>query len=94
MTSDHPDDGKIQRYRARKVTIKTSPKLEIMADGIMLGRGKAKIKVLEGALRVLAPEAGAGAEKPPEAAGADLPAPVAPAVNNKEPDKISFSKTA
>ena len=79
------DDGKIQRYRARKLKIKASPKLEVMADGVMLGKGKVKIKVLPGALRVIAPEVGSGAEKPPEEAGTDLPAPVAPVVDNREP---------
>src|ERR1041384_3061323 len=71
------DDGKIQRYRAHKVKIKTSPKLDVAAEGILLGKGKAKIKVLPRALRVIAPEVGGGAEKPQPAAGmAELPAPV------------------
>src|SRR6266487_2432534 len=39
-------DGKIQRYRARKVKIKTEPKLDVAAEGVFLGQGKAKIKVL------------------------------------------------
>jgi diacylglycerol kinase (ATP) len=59
-------DGSIQRYQARKIKIKTSPKLDIAAEGIILGKGTARIKVLPGALRVLAPEPGAGAEKTPE----------------------------
>ena len=46
--------------------IKTSPKLEVLADGILLGKGTVRIKVLPGALRVIAPEVGAGAEKPPQ----------------------------
>lgn len=57
-------DGKIQRYRARKIKVKTSPELDIAAEGILLGKGKAKIKLLPGALQVIAPEPGAGAEKP------------------------------
>ena len=48
--------------------------------GILLGKGTVRIKVLPGALRVIAPEVGRGAEKPPQATGADLPAPVAPVV--------------
>jgi diacylglycerol kinase (ATP) len=58
------EDGKIQRYRARKIKIKTDPKLDIAAEGILLGKGKAKIKLLPRALRVIAPEPGAGMEKP------------------------------
>ncbi len=61
------EDGKIQRCQAGKVTIKESPRLKVMADGVMLGKGKVKIKVLPGALRVLAPPAGAGVEKPSQA---------------------------
>lgn len=82
-SKDPVDDGKIQRYRARKIEMKASPKLEVMADGVMLGKGKVKIKVLPGALRVIAPETGAGVEKPQQEAGADLPAPVSPVTENK-----------
>ncbi len=86
LNEGNAENGKIQRYRVRKVKIKTKPQLDVMADGVMLGKGKVKVKVLPGALRVIAPEVGAGVEKPPEEAGADLPTPVAPAdVNNKEP---------
>ena len=60
-----PDAG-IQRYRARKLKVKTSPKLDIAAEGIIIGKGTAWIKVLPGALRVIAPEPGQGAEKPQE----------------------------
>ena len=69
-------DGKIQRYRAGKIKIRTEPKLEIAAEGILLGKGKAKIKVLPRALRVIAPEPGAGAEKPQTETQEDVPAPV------------------
>jgi YegS/Rv2252/BmrU family lipid kinase len=69
-------DGKVQRYRARKVKIKTEPKQDIAAEGILLGQGKAKIKVLPGALRVIAPPVGTGAEKPQAETAEDLPTPV------------------
>lgn len=84
MNDAHTEDGKIQRYRAGKIKIKSSPKLEVLADGLMLGKGKVTIKVQPGALRVLAPEVGTGVEKPPEEAGVELPAPVAPVVDNKD----------
>jgi diacylglycerol kinase (ATP) len=71
-------DGRIQRYRARKIKIKTSPKLDVAAEGIILGKGTAQIKVLPGALRVLAPEPGSGAEKPLKKAAKKLPQPVSP----------------
>lgn len=84
-----PEDGKIQRYRAKKVHFKSSPKQEVMADGVMLGKGKVRIKTLPGALRVFAPPPGSGVEKPAEETAAeDLPAPLAPAVTK---DKVEAS---
>jgi diacylglycerol kinase (ATP) len=77
-------DGKIQRYRARKIKIKTEPKLAIAAEGIMLGEGKARIKVLPQALRVIAPEPGTGAEKPLAETQQELPEPVSISVGSQE----------
>ena len=76
-------DGKVQRYRARKIKIKTEPPLAIAAEGILLGEGKAKIKVLPRALNVIAPEPGTGAEKPKEETQQDVPAPVSESVEEK-----------
>jgi diacylglycerol kinase (ATP) len=75
------EDGKIQRYRARKIKIKSSPKLKVMADGVMMGKGTVKIKPHKGVLRVIAPKVGAGIEKPKTLEVKNLPAPVAPAVD-------------
>ncbi|MEP7136290.1 MAG: diacylglycerol kinase family protein [Chloroflexota bacterium] len=66
-------DGSIQRYQARKIKIKTDPKLDVAAEGIILGKGTARIKILPGALRVLAPEPGQGTEKPLEETIKKLP---------------------
>lgn len=74
-------DGKIQRYRARKIKIKTEPKQDIAAEGILLGKGRAKIKVLPRALKVIAPEPGAGAEKPQTETSQELPTPVSVSAN-------------
>lgn len=72
-------DGRIQRYRARKIKVKTSPKLEISAEGTTVGWGTARIKLLPGAMRVIAPPLGTGPEKLPGKTDADeLPAPVSP----------------
>jgi diacylglycerol kinase (ATP) len=92
MNESSTQDGKIQRYRARRITIKSSPKQEVMADGVMLGKGKIKIKVLPGALRVIAPPVGTGLEKPSPAA--DLPAPVAPVVTEADSRKNGSSQLA
>ena len=71
-------DGRIQRYRAKKIKVKTTPKLDIAAEGIILGKGTAWIKVLPGALRIIAPEIGKGAEKTPKETTEILPEPVSP----------------
>ena len=72
-------DGTIQRYRARKIKVKSSPKLDVAAEGIILGKGTARIKILPGVLRMLAPEPGPGTEKSlEEVAAKELPEPVSP----------------
>jgi diacylglycerol kinase (ATP) len=49
------DESKLQRYRARKVIIKSSPKMEVGADGIKLGKGIATINIDSSPLHVYAP---------------------------------------
>ena len=71
-------DGRIQRYRAKKIKVKTSPKLDISSEGIIVGKGTAWIKLLPGAMRVIAPPVGAGAEKPQEKEVIKMPVPVSP----------------
>lgn len=46
----------LERYQVRKIKITTRPKQEIMADGVMLGKGKATIKVRKNALKIITPE--------------------------------------
>jgi len=53
MDGGYSGDGKVQHYRARKIKVKSSPKLDIMADGIDLGKGTVTIKVRPAALRVI-----------------------------------------
>lgn len=69
----------IQRYRVHTLKVKSLPKLQVMADGEMLGKGTVRIKALPGALRIFAPKQGAGlaAALPAEKAEAVLPAPLA-----------------
>ena len=71
-------DGRIQRYRARKIKVKTSPKLDVAAEGTLLGKGACRIKVLHDALWVIAPEPGAGAEKSQAEAAKEVAVPVSP----------------
>lgn len=67
LNESAPEYEKVQRYRAKRIKIRTSPKLDIAAEGLMMGRGKAWIKVLPGAIRVIAPEPGAGTKEPLDA---------------------------
>jgi len=53
MDGGYSGEGKVQRYQARKLKIKTSPKLDVMADKVALGKGTVTIKVRPGALRVI-----------------------------------------
>jgi diacylglycerol kinase (ATP) len=71
------DDSQVMRFRAKKASIKARPKQRIMADGVMLGKGKVKIRLLPGALRVIVPEQVPPAMEKPESES--LPAPVSPA---------------
>ena len=69
---------KVQRYRACRIEIKTNPKMDVMADGVMLGKGKVEIKSKPGAVWMITPE---DHEAPPalvKSAAEELPAPVAP----------------
>ena len=69
----------MQRYRARKVEVRASPKLDVMADGVVLGKGTVEIKNRRGALWVIAPETAPALPAAEQGPGAELPAPVSPA---------------
>jgi diacylglycerol kinase (ATP) len=68
---------KVQRYRASKVEIKTNPKMDVMADGVMLGSGKVDIKSKPGAVWIITPEDHAAPPALVKGPAEELPAPVA-----------------
>ena len=78
MNEGEDKDQNIQRYRVHKLKVKASPKLLVMADGEMLGKGTVRVKMLPGALRVIAPQQGAGlaVDLPARQAQDILPAPL------------------
>lgn len=78
MDGGYSGDGKVQHYQARKLKVKTSPKLDVMADGVELGKGTVTIKVLPGTLRVITTGKVAGLESPKDDAAENLPKPVFP----------------
>jgi YegS/Rv2252/BmrU family lipid kinase len=56
MDGGYSGEVKIQHYQASKVKVKTSPKLEVMADGVALGKGTVIIKVRKNSVCVIAPQ--------------------------------------
>lgn len=84
MNGGYSGDGKVQHYQARKVKIKASPKLDIMADGIILGKGTVTIKVRKGALRIITTKKKSGLENTQKDLVEKQPEPASPTleINN------------
>lgn len=74
MDGGYSGNGKVQHYQARKIKVKASPKLNVMADGVALGKGTVTIKVRPGALRVITAGKAPGAESLQKAEANTLPA--------------------
>lgn len=87
MDGGYSGDGKVQHYQVRKLKVKTSPKLDVMADGVELGKGTVRIKVRSGALRVIVPESSPTLESPQEDATEKLPEPVSSAEGKNNPEE-------
>lgn len=69
---------KVQRYRASKIEIRTNPKMDVMADGVMLGKGKVEIKSKPGSVWMITPEDHIAPPALVKSAAEELPAPVSP----------------
>jgi diacylglycerol kinase (ATP) len=69
---------KVQRFRARKIEIKTDPKMDVMADGVMLGKGKVEIRSKPGAVWMITPQDHVAPPALIKEVAEELPAPVAP----------------
>lgn len=54
LDGTYAEDGKIQHYQARKVKVKTSPQLQVLADGVVLGKGPVVIQMRKAVLRIIA----------------------------------------
>jgi len=85
MNEGYSDNEKIQRYRARKLEVKASPKMEVMADGVMLGKGKVEIKNRPGALWVITPDDTTAPAALVKDTSEELPAPVSPVAEKNPP---------
>ena len=75
MDGGYSGDGKVQHYQASKVKVKSSPKLEVMADGVALGEGTVTIKVRKAALRVITTEQSPGLGIPQKGDATTAPVP-------------------
>ena len=87
MDGGYSGDGNVQHYQARKLKVKTSPKLDVMADGVELGRGTVTIKVRPGALRVITAEKSPGLANPQKGEAEILPEPLSPTVKENHQEK-------
>jgi hypothetical protein len=85
MDGGYSGDRKVQNYQARKIKVKSSPKLNVMADGVELGKGTVKIKVRKNALRIITAQKTPGVGTPPKDAVETQPAPVSLTVGKNHP---------
>jgi len=74
MGGGYSGNGKVLRYQARKLKVRSLPRLKIMADGIGQGKGTVTIKMRSGALRVIADKKSLWLESPPKDEGVPIPA--------------------
>jgi YegS/Rv2252/BmrU family lipid kinase len=89
MDGGYSGDGKVKHYQARKLKVKSSPKLDVMADGVTLGKGTVTIKVRPGALRVITIGNGSGLENPQKDTSETSPEPVSTTVGENHLEKES-----
>lgn len=91
MDGGYSGDGKVQRYQARKLKIKSSPRLKVMADGIELGKGPITIKMRPGALRVIIAKKSPGLAVLQKDGAKMMPVPVPIAIENNHHEKFRNS---
>ena len=76
MDGGYSGDRKVQRYQARKLKIKASPKMNVMADGVSLGKGTVTIKARPAALHIITNKKSLGLGIPMKNAVKIQPVPV------------------
>lgn len=64
-------DARIQRFRAKTITIRTNPAMPVMADGVLLGEGSVTVTLQPHRLKVMAGPVGVAAATPAPAAVAE-----------------------
>ncbi len=88
MDGGYSGDGKVQRYQARKLNIKSSPRMKVMADGVELGKCPVTIRIRPGALRVITAEKSPGLVILKDDGSKMMPVPVPAPVDNNHHEKI------
>jgi diacylglycerol kinase (ATP) len=88
MNGGYSENEKVQHYQARKLKIKSSPKLNIMADGVALGKGTVKIKICRHALRVITTKLNLNLEKAKKETAEKLLKPVSTNVKKTQVKKL------
>ena len=88
MDGGYSGNGKVQRYQARKLQVKSSPRLKVMADGIELGKGTVTIKMRPGALRIIAPEKSPDLAEPQKDAAAMTSVPVVAVAEKNHHERV------
>jgi diacylglycerol kinase family enzyme len=74
MDGGYSGDGKVLRYQARKLKVRSLPRLNVLADGIEQGKGTVTIKMMPSALRVIAPPKSPTPESPVKDESTPVPA--------------------
>jgi diacylglycerol kinase (ATP) len=87
MNEGYSENDRVQRFRASELEVKASPKLEVMADGVKVGKGKVNIKILPSALSVIAPERTTDVQAKEQAE--QIPAPLYPVEEKTVPEEVS-----
>jgi diacylglycerol kinase (ATP) len=79
-------DDRVQRYRAKKVVIRSDPPQDVIVDNRVMGQGEIKMRILPKALRVIAPkEGGLASFTSPEAQKIPTPAPARVSETREQP---------
>jgi YegS/Rv2252/BmrU family lipid kinase len=87
MNEGYSENDRVQRFRASELEVKASPKLEVMTDGVSVGKGRVRIKLLPGAISVIAPEPSVNLKAKEQAE--EIPAPVYPVEEKPIPEEVS-----
>ncbi len=92
MDGGYSGDGKVEHYQAHKLKVKTSPKLDVMADGVALGKGTVTIKIRPNALRVITAEKNPGfGTRLEKVDKMSLPVPLSPVAEKSHREESPFS---